>query len=398
MVSEDIKNLINECRDKFTSIPNVIYEMGLDCHALALFGAIKRSAGDSGKCTRSARTLAFNAGMSSSTISVSKQTLVMHGLIDIAEVKSPRGRPAHEITMNPLLWIANNAFFLIERDDRPEAPLILSWSAQLALRDPSALLRNKLDNTQRSESELIRSESELIRSEGEMRKNHEEEPIKEKPTTQKGKRGSKSKKGQEPPKIADEHLTHVEYMDVEASRTSDRLYFVVSAYQYQGRFTCSWCSNEIQWPRQEKKRRSPATRTCEECGAKHLIHGYSSGSGNPKTYGAGAELQGLWDVEIPYMPVLLSRAEADSLTLEQFLINWHEDSATLISVAEWMVTTEWFLDLKRGQHLQRLNSGYMKRKEKERKPKVKAVRNAYKVPKELAVEDDDEDDGWKELV
>jgi len=117
---ENIDNLITQEETKprfWTQLPNLIFEMGLSAKAIALYAAIKRSAGssDGGQCTRSTRTLARNAGMSVNSVVRAKRELDGLGLIRIKEVTKGRGRKAHHITI-PAIWRVNNAFF--DREDR----------------------------------------------------------------------------------------------------------------------------------------------------------------------------------------------------------------------------------------------------------------------------------------
>jgi len=159
----DIQNLIEEHRDKFCAVPNLIYEMGLDAYEIALYSAIKRSAGDNGECTRSTSTLAQNAGMSVGKVSAVKQSLVNRGLIAIEEMPSKRGRQRHQIRVNPLLWIANDVYFLLDKSDRPKGKLIISWDQQIAISSPRELISSR--------DEVISSPGEVISSPGEVRKN-----------------------------------------------------------------------------------------------------------------------------------------------------------------------------------------------------------------------------------
>jgi hypothetical protein len=166
----DIENIITEYRDKFCAIPNLIYEMELSAYEIALYSAIKRSAGDSGHCTRSSPTLAKNAGMSEGKVSQAKQDLVSRGLIAIDEIPSRRGRPRHKIRINPLIWIANDVYFLLDPEDRPHGKLIISWDEQIARTSPVKLITSPGEVIS-SQGEIKSSRDEVISSPGEMRKN-----------------------------------------------------------------------------------------------------------------------------------------------------------------------------------------------------------------------------------
>ncbi len=62
----------------FSMIPYIIHEIGLDVYQIAVYVAIKRSAGDGGDCTRSKTTLAKQAG----NISIRKLTDTIHSLCE----------------------------------------------------------------------------------------------------------------------------------------------------------------------------------------------------------------------------------------------------------------------------------------------------------------------------
>ena len=143
MNTQAINQLIAEHRDKFSAIPNIVYEMGLSAYEISLYSAIKRSAGDSGECTRSTNTLAANAGMSQGKVSDTKQGLVARGLITIRKAPSRRGRNRDVITVNPLIWIANDVYFLLPAEERPRGKLVLSQDEQIAISSPRELLRRE---------------------------------------------------------------------------------------------------------------------------------------------------------------------------------------------------------------------------------------------------------------
>lgn len=52
----------------FSMTPHIIYEIGLKGNEIAVYGAIKRAAGENGGCSRSKATLAKNAGVCAKTI------------------------------------------------------------------------------------------------------------------------------------------------------------------------------------------------------------------------------------------------------------------------------------------------------------------------------------------
>ncbi len=110
MSEAERENKITDGRNHFTMIPNVILEMGLTSGAIALYLALKRSAGEEGECTRSTATLAKNCGLSTGSVCRAKKELVERGLITITEHPSRRGRPAHHITICPI-WSENERYF-----------------------------------------------------------------------------------------------------------------------------------------------------------------------------------------------------------------------------------------------------------------------------------------------
>src|SRR5687767_7272558 len=94
-----------------TEIPNLIDDMGLSVYAFRLYVALKRVAGDHGRCFLSARQLAQKCQMSAGAISKAKGELVAAGLIQIEREKR-HGRD--HITIIDL-WGANYAHFAGER-------------------------------------------------------------------------------------------------------------------------------------------------------------------------------------------------------------------------------------------------------------------------------------------
>jgi hypothetical protein len=130
-MSEHVDNLIALEEPKarfFAQVPNLIFEMKLSTNAIALYGAIKRSAGDAsdGRCTRSTRTLARNAGMNPASVVRAKRELARLGLIHIEEVDAGRGRKAHHIAIRSI-WSINIAFFSLKVEERPAVSAGCKW-------------------------------------------------------------------------------------------------------------------------------------------------------------------------------------------------------------------------------------------------------------------------------
>jgi len=107
---ENVDNLITqeEIKPRFwTQLPNLLFEMSLSANAIALYAAIKRSAGssDGRQCTRSTRTLARNTGMSASSVVRAKRELEGLGLIRIKEVAKGRGEcQSYTTSERDALW------------------------------------------------------------------------------------------------------------------------------------------------------------------------------------------------------------------------------------------------------------------------------------------------------
>lgn len=59
----------------YFQMPNIVLELGLSPHQLALYCAIRRTADESGRCFRSGANLARLCGMSTGSVSAAKQRL-----------------------------------------------------------------------------------------------------------------------------------------------------------------------------------------------------------------------------------------------------------------------------------------------------------------------------------
>lgn len=105
-----------DTRKYWAQVPNIVCDIGLKAFELALYLQIKRAAGadDNGKCTKSARTLAKDSGMSVTLVAKAKETLQKpqpeisnKPLIVITEKLNPKGgKPYHEITLTDI-WPEN---------------------------------------------------------------------------------------------------------------------------------------------------------------------------------------------------------------------------------------------------------------------------------------------------
>ena len=86
-----------------TEIPNVVLEMGLSPHALALYIHLKRTAGQSGKCWKATKRLAEEAGMSAGKVSEARAELEVAKLI---VVERPSRRKTAIVTITDV-WLKN---------------------------------------------------------------------------------------------------------------------------------------------------------------------------------------------------------------------------------------------------------------------------------------------------
>lgn len=112
-----------------TELPNIIYEIGLDANEIALYSAIKRSAGDSGACTRSNTKLAKMAGMSSRTLQrILPRLLIINKIlkkpliIRSERINEDGDQDTNLITIIDI-WPDNYSFFKKQnRDDKLSPP------------------------------------------------------------------------------------------------------------------------------------------------------------------------------------------------------------------------------------------------------------------------------------
>lgn len=106
-----------------TEIPNLVLTMlaegRIAPHDFALYAVYKRTAGDAGRCFKSTRTLANDAGMSLGQVAKSRANLTAAGLIDVEEVRRRGGRPEMHVTIRDV-WAENMAAFGVDRSSPPE--------------------------------------------------------------------------------------------------------------------------------------------------------------------------------------------------------------------------------------------------------------------------------------
>ena len=103
---------IKPTRDKFTSVPNIIDDMGLSPYAVRLYMRIKRRAGDvGGACWENTNNLATGCRMSVGSVVKAKKELQKAGLIQIEAKENPHGgKPYHEISVVDI-WVLNSKYY-----------------------------------------------------------------------------------------------------------------------------------------------------------------------------------------------------------------------------------------------------------------------------------------------
>ena len=72
---QQIKSDLSTQRRFYCQIPNIVFSLGLSAYELALYCAIRRTAGENGVCYRSGQNLADLAGMSTGMVSRIKRNL-----------------------------------------------------------------------------------------------------------------------------------------------------------------------------------------------------------------------------------------------------------------------------------------------------------------------------------
>lgn len=75
-LNNKVKPFTKQSREHFSIIPNAIFELGLNHHALLIYVYIKRVAGETGQCWKSVPTIAKQLGISESTVKRSIKKLL----------------------------------------------------------------------------------------------------------------------------------------------------------------------------------------------------------------------------------------------------------------------------------------------------------------------------------
>jgi hypothetical protein len=108
----------------FFQVPNIVLELGLSPHELALYCAIRRTAGESGLCYRSGKNLAKLSGISTGKVSQAKRRLArpflwlnLKPLISINERPSRHGGKAHHCISVVDIWKDNDHYFAVAFPD-----------------------------------------------------------------------------------------------------------------------------------------------------------------------------------------------------------------------------------------------------------------------------------------
>ena len=103
--------------NNFTTIPNMVDDMGLSAHAFRLYCHIRRVAGDEGRCWQSTKTLSQKCNIGMATVSRSKQELEKAHLIRIEKKTKAGGDWYHEIAVIDI-WKKNS--YLYAKDSTGE--------------------------------------------------------------------------------------------------------------------------------------------------------------------------------------------------------------------------------------------------------------------------------------
>lgn len=130
-------------------MPNIVYSLGLTPYELTLYSVIRRTAGEDGTCWKSTETLAKECGMSTGSVSKSKQALTekrpeLNGkpLIQIVERERPGGgRPYHAITVVDI-WPENMTRFSNSRHEQASSPDEVASSPHEQASSPGEVKKN----------------------------------------------------------------------------------------------------------------------------------------------------------------------------------------------------------------------------------------------------------------
>lgn len=151
-----------------TEIPNIIYSLGLTPFELALYNALKRTAGQNGTSRKSTPTLAKESGMSPGMVSKAKVGLAKprpllgnKPLIVINKEKNRNGGKAKDMIDIVDIWRENMAYFSKEQVHQNEGQV----HGVNVTSSPSEIKKEPLEErTTRKETPRVRA-TELVRPE-----------------------------------------------------------------------------------------------------------------------------------------------------------------------------------------------------------------------------------------
>ncbi len=117
-------------KNYFTTIPNIIFDMGIGVYAIAYYSLLKRTAGDKGKCFKRKKTIAQQLGCSERQLQylnkfLSQPFAILNGkpLIRIKEQKRDDGSKTANLITLVDIWRENNEV-IASGKDVPQTPFI----------------------------------------------------------------------------------------------------------------------------------------------------------------------------------------------------------------------------------------------------------------------------------
>ena len=144
------ENKITPYRDKFSTIPNIVDDMGLSPYAVRLYLRIRRRAGESGACWENTQNLAAGCQMSAGSVSKAKQELKQAGLIHIESKENPNGgKPYHEISIVDI-WQLNAHYYPNSGDELAISPDELASSPSEPKKNPLRKATGEKEKASRS--------------------------------------------------------------------------------------------------------------------------------------------------------------------------------------------------------------------------------------------------------
>ncbi len=166
-------------RAYYTMLPNIILEMGLSAHALALYFAIKRTAGEDGFCWKGTRALARESGMSMGSVSKAKDELQKKRAelgekpLIVVQHLTGAGAGNHSIAVTDI-WTENMDGRSVGERQRSTDERQRSRAERQRSTGERQTEERSADERQRSTGERQRSRAERQRSRAEHKNNPEE--------------------------------------------------------------------------------------------------------------------------------------------------------------------------------------------------------------------------------